>query len=207
MNRRTTILSFIAAAIFAVCLPGLASAQSNDPWWGRDRDRRSRDDGYYGRYDERTLRDAAQRIKNRARDLERDVDRYLDNSRQNGTRREDRVNEQAQEFRRAADRFKDRVGNGRDLNRSADEARELISRANQIDRVLGRGRVDSRVYSDWSSINQDLRLVADIYGLRYNGGGYNNGGYYPDDRRYPNDRDRRNNNDDWWRRIPGVRWP
>jgi hypothetical protein len=206
MNRRTTLLSFIAAAIFAIALPGLANAQ----WGGRDRNNR-RDDGYYGRYDERTLRDAAQRIKNRARDLERDVDRYLDNSRQNGSRREDRVNQQAQDFRRAADRFKDSVGNGRDLSRSADEARELLSRADQIDRVLGRGgRVDSRVYSDWSSLNQDLRLVADIYGLRYNGGGYNNGGYYPDDRRYPNDRypnDRRNNNDDWWRRIPGVRWP
>jgi hypothetical protein len=200
----------MAAIMFAFCLPGLASAQSNDPWWGRDRDQRNgdyrrnrRDDGY-GRYDERTLRDAAQRLKDRARDLERDVDRYLDSSRQNGTRREDRVNEQAQDFRRAADRFKDRVGNGRDLNRSQDAARELLSRADQIDRVLSRGRVDSRVYSDWSSINQDLRLIADIYGLRYNGG-YNNGGYYPDDRRYPNDR--RNNNDEWWRRLPGVRWP
>jgi hypothetical protein len=220
MNRRITLLTIITAILFTLGLAGLAAAQSNDPWWSdssqrdrdrdyrRDRDRdRDRNDGYYGnngrygRYDERTLRDAAQRIKDRSKDFERDVDRALDHSRIDGTRREDNINAQVRDFRRAAERFKDRVGNGRDLNRSYNEASELIQRANQIDRVLSRARLDSRSYSDWSSLNQDLRLVADIYGLRYNGGYYGNGGYgYPNDR-YPNDR---RNNNDWWRRLPNV---
>ena len=205
MNRRSTILTALAAIFFTLSLSGVAAAQ-NDPWWRNDRnrdDRRDRRDGYYGRYDERTLRDAASRIKDRAKDFERDVDRALDRSRVDGTRREDQINDVVHDFRRAADRFKSSVGNGRDLNRSADEARELIARANQIDRVIGRARLDSRAHSDWSSLNQDLRLVANIYGLSYNGAG----GYYGNDR-YPNDRrDRRDNNDDWWRRIPGVRIP
>ncbi len=215
MIRRNTILTACAAILFTLSLSGVAAAQSNDPWWGRNdrnqddrRDRRRNDDygrGGYGRYDERTVRDAAQRIKDRSHDFERDVDRSLDRSRVDGTRREDQINETVHEFRRAADRFKDRIGNGRDVNRGQDAARELLQHANQIDRLISRARLDSRAYSDWSSLNQDLRLVADIYGLRYNG----SDGYYGNDRdtRYPDDRRDRRNNDDWWRRIPGIRIP
>jgi hypothetical protein len=215
MNRRITLLTIIAVIFCTLSLSGLAAAQSNVPWSDssqRDRnDRRDdrdyrrdqRDDGYYGRngrYDSRTLRDAAQRIKDRSKDFEHDVDRALDHSRVDGTRREDNINAQVQDFRRAAERFKDRVGNGNDQNRAYDAARELVSRANQIDRVIGRARLDSRASSDWNSLNQDLRLVSDIYNLNYNGGGYGNGGYG----NYPNDRNRRNNNNDWWRRLPNI---
>src|SRR5438045_1049188 len=126
MNRRITLLTIIAAIFCTLSLSGLAAAQSNDPWWSdssqRDRnrddqrddrdyrrDRRDqRDDGYYGRngrYDSRTLRDAAQRIKDRSHDFERDVDRALDHSRVDGTRREDNINAQVQDFRHAAERF------------------------------------------------------------------------------------------------------
>lgn len=232
MNRRTTIPSVFAALLFSLSLSSVASAQSNDPWWGRnddyrrerdrrDRDRRRNDDDYYdrggygndryGRYgDDRQLRDVAQRIKDRSRDLERDVDRLLDNSRINGTRREDHINNDAQELRRAADNFKSRVGNGRDLNRSANEARQLLGASDHVEQMLSRVRADSRTYSGWRALQQDLRYVADVYGINYNGGYNNRGSYdprYPNDRypddRYPNDRNRRTN-DGWWRRIPDV---
>lgn len=217
MFTRTRILAAVTAAAFSLALASAASAQA--PWWGqRDddygRDRRDRrDDDYYGRgrYDTRTVRDVAERIKDRSKDLERDVDRLLDNSRTNGTDREDRINDEAQQFRRAAERFRSRVGDGRDADRADSEARELLSRGQQIDRVLNRLRADSRTYSDWSQISRDLRIVADIYGMNYRGddGGYRRGGYdprYPDDRnRRDRDRDnRRNRNDGWWRRIPEV---
>lgn len=229
MNRRTSILSAFAALLFTLSLSSAASAQSNDPWWGRnddsqrdrdrrDRDRRRNDDDYYGRndsrnnsgygygrYDEREVRDVAQRIKDRARNLERDVDRFLDNSRVNGTRREDHINSDVQEFRRAADNFKSRVGNGRDVNRSSNEARQLLGAGDHVEEMLARLRVDSRTYADWREIQQDLRFVADVYGVRYNGG-YDNGnnrrgGYDP---RYPDDRNNRRTSDGWWRRIPDV---
>jgi hypothetical protein len=194
MNRRSTILSAFAALLFALSLSSVASAQRNDPWWGRN-DRNGRNNGY-GRYDSATLRDVAQRIKDRSHDLERDVNRSLDHSRINGTRREDQINADAQDFRRAADRFKSRVGNGNNSNNGYTEAQELLSLGNRIGNEISRARLDSRSYSDWSSINQDLRVVADIYGLGY--GGYDNGG-----NRYPNDRNQRTN-DNWWRRIPDV---
>jgi hypothetical protein len=194
MFKRTTIGAVITAALFSLAFSTAAQAQ-----WGRNDDyRRDRRDDRYGRYDGRTLRDAATRIRDRSRNLERDVDRLLDRSRHDDTRREDRINDQARDFRRAAERFRDRVGDGRDLNRSAGEARALLQQGERIDNVLQRLRADSRTYSDWAQISRDLDLVADIYNINYRRGGYRNGGYDP---RYP---DNRRNDDNWWRRIPEV---
>ena len=232
INRRTTILTIVSAVLFAFCLPALASAQSNDPWWqDRDRDRdyrrdRNRDDRrdrrrdhdddddnhYYGNsrrngnYDTRNLRNVAERIKDRSKSLERSVDRLLDNSRVDGTRREDHINQDVREFRKAADRFRSRVdNNGRDRNRGYQEAQNLLQSANHAERMLARLRVDSRTYADWREIKQDLRIVANAYGLSYNGnndGYYRNGGYDPRDNR---NRDRNGRNDDnWWRQLPGI---
>lgn len=76
----------------------------------------------------------------------------------------------------------------------------MLDEARQFDRI-GRRGFDNNVQSDWSQIQQELRVISDAYGLG-NGGGYNNGGYYPNGQNYPNNRNR--NNNDWWRRIP---WP
>ncbi len=219
-NRRTTLLALVSAILFACCLPGIATAQRNDDWQrDRNRDdrrerRRDRDDdydrrggygndGYYGNNnDTRYLRDVAERVKDRSRSLERSVDRFLDNSRVDGTRREDRINGEVREFRQAAERFRNRVDDSRDLNRSRQEAQNLIQAADHSERMLSRLRVDSRVYADWREIKQDLRTIANAYGLNYNGsddGYYNRGG-----NNYP--RDNRNNgrNNDWLRRLPGI---
>lgn len=208
INRRTTILTVISAMLFAFCLPTVSSAQ-----WDRDRDYRRdrRDDGRYGRnggYDTRYLRDVAERVKDNARNLERDVDRLLDNSRVNGTRREDRINNEVREFRQAADRFRSRVGNnGNDRNRGYQEAQYLMQAANQTERMLSRLRVDSRTYADWRQIKQDLRTIANAYGMRYDGydDGYyrgGNGGYDPRGRN--RDRDRDGRDDNWWRQLPNI---
>jgi len=188
----------------ALCLPALASAQ-----WGRDRDyRRDRDYGQYGdRYDNRTLRDAARRVDNRSGDFQRHLDSSLDRSRYDDSRREDNINQIARDFRNTASNFRNRVDDGRDLNRSSNEARRLLQLGSRIDGLMYRLRLDSRTESDWSQIRQDLRLIANIYGLNYNDRGYNgrDDGYYGRDDDYRNNRrrdNRGNTNDPWWRRLP-----
>jgi hypothetical protein len=199
-NRRTLSFSILSAAILALCLPVLAAAQGGYgyPDYGRNRN--------YGRYDERYLKDSINRLDRLSKDFERDLDRALDHSRVNGTQREDRMNAQGHDFRRAVGSLKSRFGNGRDLNRSRDEAQRVLQEARQFDRI-GRGRgIDNRVASDWSQIQRELQIISDAYGMGYyNNGGYypNNGGNYPNGngRNYPNNG---NPNNDWWRRIP---WP
>ena len=202
MKKHTLKFSILAAALLALSLPIAAAAQ----WGGYPQDRYpdNRNNGRYGRYDDRALKDSAQRLDRLAKDFERDMDRALDRSRVNGTSREDRINEEVHQFRRAAGDFKSRVGNGRDLNRSADQARRLLDEAQQVNRIARPRWFDGRLSSQWSSIEQELRFISDVYGFRYNGG--YNGGYgrdddYRRDRRDRND-NRNNRNNDWWRRIP-----
>src|SRR5687767_4489850 len=112
-KRRTLSFSIFAAALLALCLPSVATAQ-----WSRYPD----NDRNRGRYDDRYLRDSVHRLDRLAKVFEREVDRSLDRSRRDGTRAEDRINGQVREFRNAVGDLKSEVGNGRDLNRSRDEA-------------------------------------------------------------------------------------
>jgi len=192
MKRRTTIISILGAAILALCLPALAAAQGGYgyPDYGRQ-------NGTYGRYDQRYVRDSIHRLDRLAKDFERDLGRALNNSRINGSRNEDYLNAQARDFRRAVGDLKSRFGNGNDLYRSRNEAQRVMQEAQQFSQ-LGRSRtMDGRVASDWSQIQQELRVISNAYGI-----GYNNGGYYPNNGR--NDRNNQNRNNDWLRRIP---WP
>jgi hypothetical protein len=183
-NRRFIVLTFATVALATFLAPANASAQSV---WDRIRDRAEqeqrdrdrnddwrrnrRDDDRYGRngnYDRRQLRDLSRRIDDRSRDLQRDVDHLLDNSRYNGTNREDHVNDDAREFRRAAEHFRNVAGDSDRLDRSRDEARDLLQSASHLSRMLGRLRMDGRTSNDWNQLRSDLRAVANIYNLRFN---------------------------------------
>ena len=153
--------------------------------------------GDYGRYDDRYLRDSVHRLDRLAKDFERDMDRALDRSRVDGTRREDQINNQVHDFRRAVGDLKSRVGNGRDLNRSMNQAQRVLALADQLDRFGGR-RFDSRTASEWSQIQSELRNISDIYGL-------NRGRYGNDDYNRGRNSNRNNRIDDWMRRIPFPR--
>ena len=194
-NQHTLKFSIFAAAILALSLPVAASAQ----WGGRyPQDRYPDNRGGYGRYDGRELRDSVHRLDRLAKDFEREMDRALDRSRANGSDREDRINDQIHQFRDSVGDLKSRVGNGRDLNRSANEARRVLQEGQQLDRVTR--RFDNRTSSQWSQIQQELRFISQVYGFGYNGG-YGR----DDDWRRNDDRRDRNRNDDWWRRIPFPR--
>ena len=189
MKKHTLKFSILAAALVALSLPVVAAAQ----WGGYPQNRYPGN----GRYDDRELRDSVHRLDRLAKDFEKDVDRALDHSRVNGSSREDRINDQVHRFRDAVGDLKSRVGNGRDLNRSSDQARRVLQEGQQLDRSIGSRGLDSRVSSEWYSIQRELQLTGDVYGFRYDGG-Y---GGRNDDYRRGNNR----HNNDWWRRIPFPR--
>ena len=199
-NRHTLKFSIFAAAILALVLPATASAQ-----WGRQD--RYPDNRGYGRYDDRGLRDSVHRLDRLAKDFERDMDRALDRSRADGTNREDRINDQVHQFRDAVGDLKSRVGDGRDLNRSSNEARRVFQKADELDRFARRG-FDGRTASQWSQIQQELRYISGAYGFGYGGGYGRDDDYRRNDDGRRNDRrnDRNDRNSDWWRRIPFPRY-
>lgn len=189
----------MAATLLALCLPVAAAAQ-----WGRDdrgRGRGDRDRDGYGRYDERALRDSVHRLDRLAKDFEKNMDRALDRSRANGSQREDRINNQVHEFRDAVGDLKSSVGNGRDLNRSSDEARRVLQEGQEVDRIARPRWYDGRLSSEWSNIQRELRFISDVYGFRYGGYGRDDD-YRRRDGDYRRDDDNRRRIDDWMRRIP-----
>lgn len=187
MKRRLFKLSLVAG-VLALFVPAVTSAQ-NWPDYRRDRD--------YGRYDNRYVRDSIQRLDRLAKDFEREVDRDLDHDRrENGTRHEDRVNSEAYDFRRAVGDLKSAFGNGRDLNRSADEAQRVMRQASVTERATRHHFDNYRVSSLWSQIRNELNVISNAYG--YRGSVYDNDDY---------GRGRRNdnrNNVPWWQRLPGF---
>ncbi|HTG94931.1 MAG TPA: hypothetical protein VL866_20205 [Pyrinomonadaceae bacterium] len=207
MFKRTTLkFSILSAAFLALCLPAIAAAQ-----WGRYPDNRYPDNRYpdNGRYDDRYARDSAQRLDRLAKDFERDMDRALDHSRVNGSRREDAINDLVHDFRRAAGDFKSRVGNGRDLDRSYNEARRVVQLGDAVERQARPRWFDSRLSSEWSQIRRELQTIENIYGIRGNRGRVDdiyrdrrNDDIYRDRRNDDINRDRNRSNNDWLRRLP-----
>jgi hypothetical protein len=198
-NRPRLVPTLIAAALMAIFLPLIASAQGSYDPWSRNRNR-DYDNSNYGRYGSRGLRDVARRLDDRSGDFQRHLDSALDRSRYDDTRREDNINEMAREFRNAASRFRDRVN---DRDGGSNEARNLLQLGSRMDNLMARLRVDGRAQSDWSQIRQDLRTVANAYGYGYGYGGYGrDDDYYRNDRNDDRYRRRRNTNNDWWRRLP-----
>ena len=174
-----TLSAFSLLLLFG--LPTVTSAQYRN------------DDDYYRNnrrndtYDRRGLENTIIRVKDNSKSFRRTLDHALDNSRYDGRRREDRVLGLAADFARAADRLEDNYHDGRNWNRSADNARDLLQTGRELDNFLySRGRqLDYSVQNQWSQISADLRRIADAYNLNFNGG-YNNRRDRDDDYRRPN---------------------
>lgn len=164
MNRLKNLITVFAFSLLILALPSFASAQ-----WGNRDDNYGR--GTYGRnggYNNGNLQSAIRRLKNNSREFQRRLDRELDNSRYDGRNREDSLNRLANDFKNAASRLESRFGNGRNMDNSYSEAEQVLNLGSQLDRVISRARINSNVQSDWSSIRQDLRTIADAYGSGYN---------------------------------------
>src|SRR5690348_1170094 len=118
MTRFKNLVAVFAFALLVFALPTIASAQ-----W-RDRDR---DDGSYNRNLEGTIKN----LKNRSKEFARRLDRELDRGRYDNSRREDRLNDLADDFRRAAERLDNEYDGRGDYRRSEDEARRVIQLGQQ----------------------------------------------------------------------------
>lgn len=181
MNRFKKLTAIFAFSLLVLALPTIASAQ----WRDRDDDDNYNRNGRYNRNIEYTVKN----LRNRSRNFARTVDRELDNSRYDNRNREDRINDLAEQFKRAADDLEDSYDNGRNYNNSQDEARRVLQLGQQLDNALYRSRLNYNVQNEWNQIRQDLDVIANAYG-------YNN-------RSYRNNRNNRNNrNDDWRNRVP-----
>lgn len=185
MNRFKKLIGIFAFSLLVLTLPSIASAQwrDNDDW-NRNNGRNNRNNNY-----DRNLQSTIKNLKNQSRQFERQIDRALDRSRADGTRREDALNNLAKRFKDAADDLDDAYDNRRDYNRSADEARRVLSIGSQLDRAISRGRNLRGAQNSWNNIERNLRTLARAYNYSYNNRDY-------DDDDWRDNRNGRNNRND-----------
>jgi hypothetical protein len=163
MRRKILITSLIAAILLILGLPIAAGAQSYNRYYGdRNQDRSDRFDR-----GDRDLRDAIQRLDNSSARLQSDLN-SMRTRRMFGFFWGPRDNSAiwaARDFRTAVRNLRNSSNNGRDLNRSYDEARLVIDRGAELHRVIQQSN-NSRLEADWFEVRRDLQRIADAYGLR-----------------------------------------
>ncbi|HRH42468.1 MAG TPA: hypothetical protein PKY82_12650 [Pyrinomonadaceae bacterium] len=185
MNRIKNLVSVFAFSLLVMSLPVVASAQ----WGGNNRNNGGYGNGGYGNggygnggyYSNEQLKSTVKRLKNDSKDLAKFIDRDLDRSRYNGSRREDNINQIANDFKRAADRLESRF-DSRDLYKSQSEAQQVLNIGNQLDRAISRSRLSYDIQNYWNNIERQLNEISNAY--RYNnnnnrgrGNNRNNGGW------------------------------
>jgi hypothetical protein len=166
MNHFRKLVSLFAFSLLILGVPTLASAQ-----W------RDRDDDYYrnNRNYNRNLKATIKNLKNHSKDfakkVERELDRRWDDRRWDDRRWDDRrynqrLVELSRELRDAAEDL-DRRYDNRNYDRSSYEARRVLQLGEQLEREIYRSRYSSVLGNEWSKIRQNLNILADAYGYKY----------------------------------------
>lgn len=153
---------------------------------------RQQDRRYY-RPDPQEVQALVKRIEKNSNRFKKSVDKGLDNSRLNQTRTETEINTYVREFENSADRLKKNTRKG-DLSET--DAREVLQRADRIDRFMDRYNLGHNAETDWDVLRRDLDDLARITRVSWQWGGRGRPGWtrsgYGDRDRYPDDR-----RDDW----------
>jgi hypothetical protein len=150
-------VSLTVGAIVVVLLAGVAPAHGQ--WRAERRDDR-RDDNRVN------VEQIINQVESRSDAFRRSIDRALDRSRLNGSRQEDRLNEEVKQFARAVDRLRSEF----DRRDSRDDARRNVDRvlreADEIGRAIGRANLARNVEREWAGLRADLNRLASVYNLK-----------------------------------------
>lgn len=228
MKRINILLTVAAFSVLVLGLPAIASAQygnggyypngGNGGYYPNGNGGYG-NNGYYG-----DIRGTVRDLKDRSRDFERMIDQneraftygqYGNNGYYNKDAYKN-LKKLADRFKSAADKLEDKY-DARNMNKGYDAANNVLNLGNQMEQSLYSFGNGGLLNGNWSRIQNDLRIVANTYGINYYGNNgyypnYPNGQNYPNGRypngqnypngRYPNGRYPNNRNGNWRNRIP-----
>jgi hypothetical protein len=124
--------------------------------------RRGRGRGYSKAQVEQIIR----RLENQSDRFVRSFDRSLDNSRVDGTRREDNLNQRAQDLENALDALRlefDRTDRYQDTRA---QVSSVLNVAEDINRAVRNRRLRGNTERLWARVRTELNTLASVYNLR-----------------------------------------
>jgi hypothetical protein len=107
-----------------------------------------------------------ERVENRSDVFRRAVDRQLDRSRLNGTKREDRINEQVKQFDRTVDELRAEFSRRDSWMETRGNVERVLRQANDVNRILRDGNLGRGVEGEWSTLRRELNTLAQAYDLK-----------------------------------------
>ncbi|MEZ5345911.1 MAG: hypothetical protein R2681_10195 [Pyrinomonadaceae bacterium] len=153
------------------------STRNNRNGGWNDRDQRGPVYGGNNGWYNQNLRNTIVNLKNRTSQFENRVDREFKNNRNRNNRNNrgwggifssNNLENATNRFNEAVKRLEREYDNRRDYNSSRDEVRQVLNYGSQVDRELSRSNVNYSLRNDWNRIEQDLRILAQAFNMRYN---------------------------------------
>ena len=110
------------------------------------------------------VKSLAQHIEDVADEFKGALDKALDASKWNNTKQEDEVNQYVRDFRDATNNFQDHYNEG---ERAANDAKEVLTKANKIDGWMKKYPLTPEVQSAWVPVRTDLDRLAKYYNVNW----------------------------------------
>ena len=105
------------------------------------------------------------RVEDRSDKFEKEFDRALDRSRLNNTRREDQLNDFAEDLEKATDELRREFDRRDSWAENKSEVRDCLEIASKLDRAMRARRLGPKVESTWSALRAELNTLAGVYNL------------------------------------------
>jgi Skp family chaperone for outer membrane proteins len=106
-----------------------------------------------------------ERVETRGDVLRKAVDRFLDRSNLDGTKREDRINEEVKELEEALDNLRREFDKRQQYQETREEVAKVLDEAQEINRLFRNNRFTSDLQREWLQIRRDINRLALVYNL------------------------------------------
>lgn len=148
-------LSIVVGTVLALCWVALPATAAGAE--GRVRGR------VYTKSDVQRL---INRVEDRSDVFRKAVDRQLDHSRLNGSRREDRINEQVKQYDRTVDQLRAEFSRRDSWMETRGNVERVLRQANDVDHIMHDTNLGRGVDNEWSTLRRELNTLADVYNLK-----------------------------------------
>jgi len=105
------------------------------------------------------------RVEDRSDKFKKEFDKALDRSRLNNTRREDQLNDYADDLEKATDELRREFDRRDTWAENKSEVRKCLEIATKINVAMRARRLGPKVESTWSALRSELNTLAGVYNL------------------------------------------